>query len=388
MRMLASVSTCQNTCDHITVALRTVDHCNLQSLQEDFFQETSLVMSQEVILLTVRFLVNGCRELAVKRINLILYWDFIEQRTQAFDEMCSLLRGALDPLVDLSIELQTKGAVFSNVWVDLLNRHCVAVKVICGVVETDGCFNPVFVDCKDGILEEKAEDCIRKIKGKITDIGIVYAIDTSKNPREVYDYFKNDLKVCLMDFVLPNYTQDTFFQDPIVYGDFLCKLFDVWAEDRDSMIHVPILEQIIKQLMLDGKILDETYLERVGVRRFNYKSPREIRRMEFIISASGALGSADVLHLASSNWRWGGDSVESTSLADYIRSPLLVNLQDSLQILPDPCQQCLWKRTCKGGYMIHRYSKKADFNNASIYCEGLKLLYAYVVKKTSGALSV
>ena len=53
--------------------------------------------------------------------------------------------------------------------------------------------------------------------------------------------------------------------------------------------------------------------------------------------------------------------------------------------MPESCEQCCWSKVCKGGYLIHRYSKEKGFKDKSIYCEALKKFYgraaSYLLKE-------
>lgn len=66
------------------------------------------------------------------------------------------------------------------------------------------------------------------------------------------------------------------------------------------------------------------------------------------------------------------------SMKDFFHSQTIQSLQLREQPLPKQCLNCCWKRPCHGGYYIHRYSKKNGFDNPSILCKGLKMIYSKI----------
>jgi uncharacterized protein len=153
----------------------------------------------------------------------------------------------------------------------------------------------------------------------------------------------------------------------MVYGNFLCELFDAWATEDNPEVSVRILERAIKHLTMNTL-------------QFNQLQLAEQRYKEFTIASNGNLGSIDVLRSSSSEWMWSYDNVRTVSLSDYLRRPLFEKLNIALKLLPNKCHTCCWKKICRGGYMINRYGNSANFNNPTVYCEGLKHFYSHVAK--------
>jgi len=77
-------------------------------------------------------------------------------------------------------------------------------------------------------------------------------------------------------------------------------------------------------------------------------------------------------------------NVVTTSLKAFLDFPLFQEIVIAQQHLPEVCRACCWEKLCGGGGIVNRFSQENRFDNASIYCEGLKDFYtdltAYVLK--------
>lgn len=67
-------------------------------------------------------------------------------------------------------------------------------------------------------------------------------------------------------------------------------------------------------------------------------------------------------------------------LKAYLTEPIFQQLAESSKLMPQKCQDCCWMNICKGGQMVHRYSRDNNFNNPSVMCDGLKMFYALVAQ--------
>lgn len=365
-------------CNHLEVILKTVERCNLNCSYCYFFQggdntykKNPPFISRDTLKATADFLAQGCRDLSLKRINLNLHGgEPMMQKIEDFDDMCSLFRNTLDPLTELHLNLQTNGTLITDEWIELFGKHLVKIGVSCdGPADYHDKFR---VDHKGLGSHAKVVDGIRQLnnamtKGIIKSLGVLCVIDPTRDPKKIYNFFRKDLQINLLDFLLPDMTHDSFTGNPEVYGRFLGELFDVWAEEDNPKVFVRILAKALKHLTMNNAYYDQLKAVSAGYR-------------EFTIASSGKLGSIDIFRTASPQWMWADDNVRSISLADYLHTPLMENLQNALHMLPKACEQCCWKKICSGGYIAHRYAKENAFDNPTIYCQSMKLFYSHIAK--------
>ncbi|MES2200511.1 MAG: hypothetical protein V4489_10160 [Chlamydiota bacterium] len=356
--------------DHLKITLKTVERQDPSTLS---------FLSQETIIAITHFLTTCCLELEISGIDLIFSGEEpMLQETHRFDEMCTLFKEALNPLVTLIFILKTAGTVFSDTWIDLIEKHDVHVEVTLNGI---GQFQNIcqknyssYDEIEKNIQNFNANTAL----GKINPITISHIVDLSEDPVEIYNYLRQNLKAHSMDFLLPHHTQDTFSQDPLLYGEFLCDLFDVWTEENNPTVRVSIFNQTIEYLKMSFETSNSFLTNEISTTSYNHKPYPKRKYREFTISSTGALKSPDALRQASSCWTWGNENVKNTSLSEYLQSPLSKNLYDSAQILPNPCQGCCRKKICRGGSMINRYSQETGFDNPTVYCVGLKLFFTHV----------
>ncbi len=72
-----------------------------------------------------------------------------------------------------------------------------------------------------------------------------------------------------------------------------------------------------------------------------------------------------------------GLNLASSNMRDVLDSVLFTQLANAGNSLPAACSGCPWSTVCCGGQMTHRFSKSNGFDNRSVYCEGLQMLYRH-----------
>lgn len=96
------------------------------------------------------------------------------------------------------------------------------------------------------------------------------------------------------------------------------------------------------------------------------------------ISSNGDVVPNDVLR---NTQLWDSSTepnIYKQTLGEIINSDLFLLIQSHMKNPPALCQECCWENICKGGSLIHRYSKKKSFDNPSIFCSSLKSFYSEV----------
>ena len=63
-------------------------------------------------------------------------------------------------------------------------------------------------------------------------------------------------------------------------------------------------------------------------------------------------------------------------LRDLLESDAWREQAEAATVRPEKCKGCGWWKICKAGRPINRYSKALGFSNPSLYCSGLKDMYA------------
>lgn len=362
------------SCKHLEIVLKTVERCNINCSYCYFFNggnETYKFhppyITQETLLNIAHFLRQGCQELFPEKIEIIFHGgEPLMQKKAQFDEMCLLFSNALSKKTELTFALQTNAMLVDQEWIDLFAKHRVGIGV-----SLDG---PKFYNDLHRVDHRNRGTYDRVIKGltrlnqaaelnQIGKIGLIGVINPEFDPKILYRHFVDDLKMHHMNFLLPDFTHDTFHGTVESYGKFLCTLFDEWAKDDNPDIEIKIIKSVFS-LLNSG--FSETKQDEIP------------GNVILVIGSNGDIAPDDVLRVTHVWDRQEEVNVKNISLKDYLASPLLDKLRDAENTCPEICKNCCWGNVCKGGMLIHRHSKKNTFNNPSVYCEAIKDFYSHI----------
>jgi uncharacterized protein len=103
---------------------------------------------------------------------------------------------------------------------------------------------------------------------------------------------------------------------------------------------------------------------------------------QIIVLQSDGEVSVDDSLIPASRWRnrLAKFNVADTTLKDYLEQDFFDTISSVRNQMPAQCDQCAWKKLCRGGDIENRFSSINGFDNPSIYCAALKKFYTYVVK--------
>ena len=96
------------------------------------------------------------------------------------------------------------------------------------------------------------------------------------------------------------------------------------------------------------------------------------------VSSNGDLGPEDTLRILDPRFRSMGLNIAKNSLRELTESDAWREQADAATSKPEGCKGCGWWKICKAGRPINRYSQSRGFGNPSLYCSGLKDMYAEI----------
>ena len=364
----------------IEVVFKTVERCNINCSYCYYFNggnreylKQPKYISEDTIKHVARFLAQGAQELGLQEIRLDFHGgEPMMQKKKTFDWMCDYLGEMLSPHVSLSLAMQTNATLVDDDWIDLFQKHSVHIGVSLDgpkeyndVARLDHQGNSTYERTARGLeLLNAAAD-----KGRIAPVGVLCVVNPNYSARKTFNHFVDDLNLKGMDFLLPDYTHDDFdFSTVKQYGDFLCELFDAWAEKDYKNIQIRIICSALARLNgFSGPAL-------FG---FSQEKPTDLA---FTILADGKLAPDDVLRTTPLWQKYHQPSVIDTSMYEFFDHEFFHRLNLASRTIPDACQSCCWARICGGGGIpAHQYSSRNDsINNPTVYCESLKDFYSHI----------
>ncbi|MBN8828684.1 MAG: radical SAM protein [Sphingobacteriia bacterium] len=370
-----------NKIKRLEIILKTVERCNINCTYCYFFHggDESYkfhppFIAHETIVEIAKFLKQGCKELSIESLQIDFHGgEPLMQKKQAFDKMCEYFKSELENVVNLEFALQTNAMLVNEDWIKLFEKYNVKIGI-----SLDGPkkYNDVArVDFKNKSTYDKVVQGLNLLnkaadEGRIVKPGLLCVINPKFSGKEIYRHFVDNLNVTAMDFLLPDFTHDSFIEHTdltgltaIDYGNYLCNIFDEWAKDDNPNISIRLLDSTM--LLLLGK--------RPTLLNFGYT---ESLVTAFTISSNGDLGPDDTLR--PTKLMNSGKNVNNASLKEFLAAPIYNMIEKSIKTMPKNCTECCWEKICKGHMLVNRYSNDNGFNNPSIMCEGLKKLYSHV----------
>jgi uncharacterized protein len=194
-----------------------------------------------------------------------------------------------------------------------------------------------------------------------------YSVDF---PDEIYSFHKS-LGLHYMQFIPclepdPHDSARTapFSAPPDRYGDFLCRVFDLWLDDFDGTVATTSIRffDSLFHIYVDLPAPECTLLKQCGV--------------YVVIEHNGDVYACDFF--VEPEWKLG--NIQTGKLADMLNSAKQNRFGQLKAILPKECKKCPWLRTCRGGCTKDRRHNPAD-EQLNYYCRSYKKFFEHADKR-------
>ena len=357
----------------LEVILKITERCNLNcdycyffNAGDDSYKEHSAFISDDTVALVVQRLKEFSEAYKLEGIAVHLHGGEPLLLPKArFDRLCEVIRSNLADIVDLSMTIQTNGMLIDREWIDLFNKHGVQVGVSLDGAQVHN--DAHRLDHRGRSSYEATVRGLTLCQEHLHEPPTVLAVIGEEfNAKEIYRHFRNDLKVELLDFLLPDLNHDNFSGDAQAYGEFLIKVFDMMAEDEES-VRVRFIDHFLARIYGQGNFL------------FGDRS-KDPDYLLITVSSDGGVGPDDTIR---STKYWSGyeyRDLKSSSLEEIIQDPLFHDFEIFKRTPATLCSDCCWRDVCGGGQPVHRYASSNGFDNPSVYCQGLDNFYTHVLK--------
>jgi len=363
--------------DTVVVILKVSERCNINCTYCYFFngidqtyQDHPPKISLEIIEQIAIFFKNACQHFQIKTLR----FDFhggepLLVKPVYLDKVCQTLVNSLSSLTNLEFSLQTNAMLINEKWIELFNKYKINIGV--SIDGTEEYHNKYRIDRKGkGSYQKTREglELIRKFfyQKKVNfGLGALCVINPEFSGRNIYRHFVDDLKLNSFDFLLPDNTWDSIKNNNFKaedYGLFLSEIFDEWVKDNNPKIFVRILSSIASGLQAK-----RLHFHDFGGWLENF--------LLITISSNGNLSPDDTYRSASPQHMNIGLNVYTSTFDQLLNNSAINLLRTSANLPASYCQNCEWIGFCKSGSLLHRYSTENGFENHSVYCEGLKIIY-------------
>jgi uncharacterized protein len=364
----------------IDVVIKITERCNIDctycymfNMGNDDFTAHPAYITAETTSHTAQFLADGVRSLGIKTVRLIFHGgEPLMLKKAKFRQMCETYKAAIAPIAKLYLSLQTNAILVDEEWIAIFQEFDITIGV-----SLDG--PPAYndsarVDHQGRGTHAKVVTGLRKLQaakkgGQFNDPGILCVIDPTRNAREIYRHFVDDIKATRLSFLMPMETHETATPEAIAScGDYLCQVFDEWVKDDNAAITIRIIDQVLR--FMTGQV--------------PLKTPELIAQHGnfalLTIASNGDIGLDDDLKPLNIGSALG--NVAKTSLRAFLEAEGPSYINTVSYALPTACLDCCWQNYCRGGAhngsLINRYSTLNGFNNPSVFCTGLKQFYSHL----------
>ncbi|WP_426683448.1 radical SAM protein [Xanthomonas translucens pv. undulosa] len=368
----------------IQVILKVAERCNLACSYCYYFEggdrsfvEKPAVINESTISSLAEFLSKGVDELGLDDVWICFHGgEPFMVKPSALDRFCEIFTASLSSKCKLVLSAQTNGAHLNDALIAVINKHRIDVSVSVDGLKHE--HDRERRDHKGGGSFDRVKLNYRRLLGNsrqagLSPIEIIAVLDARNDYRSTIRGLEDELGVQHFNFLLPDCTHEDGIpngRSARDYGKVLCDIFDAWASS-DTIV-VREVDDILRRFQLATESSDESR---------NKSSPgmRYIENQVIVVRSDGELQIDDTYMPA---YQWRNDllkvNLRNVTLSDYLSLPVFDEIDTIFDGTPKACQECIWRNICNGGDIENRYSKDEGFDNPSVYCDGLRMLYRHV----------
>lgn len=288
-----------------------------------------------------------------------------------------LLRAIVDAAAPIRVDfdMQTNGTRISSAYLEVLREfNCPAAVSIDGprehnALRVDQAGRPSFEAAVRGmqLLSEPPDGSPSLLAG-------VLAVANPRIPVQTMTSFLDELPTSQVDVLFPDLNHDSRTSSDIAtrdIGHWYCDLFDEWFhEDRSTSIR--LFSVLVSLILGSGSGFDSIGPSAPAVG---------------FVETDGTYQALDTLKTCYTGANHTGLTVWDNSLAELEQVWAIRAASNKAAHVCSQCAECPILDVCGGGYLPHRYSSKAHFENPSVFCGDIQLLVSHISSVLLGQMS-
>ncbi len=341
-------------------------YCYVYNKGDDSWRGRPAIMSDDVFKQTLRRIDEECNRTGQNSVKITFHGgEPCLVGAKRFDMWCSLAREILASR-KVTLTLQTNGTLLDKPWAEALSLHHVNVGVSVDGPRTIHDANRV-----DHRGQGSYDKVVRGLR-ELAEAGIPYGILTVVSPGMdglMVHRALTDLGPASISYLLPDYTHDTVHEvrrrhGPHPCADFLLPVFDDWWFNGGIGLQIANFWHIATAIM-GGSSRTDT----LGNGQFGY----------LVVETDGDVEGLDCLKVCGAGTAASGVNVIGAPFRAVLDTP--GDLAASVfcgTTLPTACRACPEASTCGGGYLPHRFSRDRGFDNPSVWCADLLMIFGHM----------
>jgi uncharacterized protein len=354
-------------------------YCYVYHGRDTRFRERPALLAEDLAGALARRIAHYCAERPGHRISVCLHGGeplLIGRRR--FRALVERLRAGAGKALG-SIVLQTNGVLVDREWVRLFAELNVAVSLSLDGSRAD--HDAERVDhAGRGSFTRAARGLALLLEAK-RNVSVLCVVRPGGDGAAAYRQLRA-LGATSIDFLLPDMSHDDRAAQlgglgPTPIADYLVPALRLWLAEDDPGISVRLFEDAFRLLLGDSGESDA----------FGGTGPTSY----VVVETDGSIQANDALRVCEGDIAITGLNIAEDELDAFEQAegPAAQILRGEVA-LPTACRACPEAETCAGGYLPHRYSRARGFDNPSVWCEDIKLLFAEMrtaIARDGGALA-
>lgn len=340
------------------------DYCYIYSGADDSWRKRPAVMPDATVFKAVDRIREHCLRSRQRTVEITFHGgEPFLVRGDKVRRWCDHARRALSDIVDVRFSVQTNATLVDEAWIETLREHAITVGVsLDGPRRINDAHR---VDRRGGGSYERVVEGLRSLSSAGIRLGALAVVQPSVDGLAVYNELKR-LDFRYFNFLLPHHTHEQMPEIWRVHGptpcaDYLMPILDEWWATGTMQQEVGLFLQMCK-VVLGGR----SATDQIGNRLLSF----------VFVETDGSIEGLDTLKMAANR-------VSVTELNVFRNNFADIQAQGGLHAraifdgvpLPTGCSGCPEALTCAGGHLGDRYSETNQFDNRSVWCRDLQLLF-------------
>jgi len=342
-------------------------YCYVYNGNDTTWKTRPALMSDDVFTVAVQRIRAHCRRSGQRQVEITFHGgEPCLLGAATFDRWCTELRSALADVTDVRLCIQTNATLLDERWHRVLARHDVLVGI-----SMDG---PEAVHDRYRV-DKRGRGTYRTVERRVTAMladgvraSVLCVVQLGADGLAVHRQLES-FGFESIGYILPHISHDGFQAIRDQYGDtpcadFLLPVLDHWCTVRNATPEIVLFWQMFR-VVLGGHSLFDLFGNRI---------------LPFVfVETDGSMGGLDTLRVDEHGLAETGldvmrnDFVDIRDVSDLHRRVMFDGVP-----LPTGCAGCRESTTCAGGHLADRYSAARGFDNRSVWCADLLLLFGRV----------
>jgi uncharacterized protein len=351
------------------------DHCYVYADPDRGWLKQPRFMSEPVVRAAAARISAHARDHGLPRLTVILHGgEPLLAGPLRLRRLLETLRAQIDPVCDLSLQLQTNGLGLTQELCDLLAEYHVQVGVSLDGDQVANDRHRRYLDGRGSYAQVLAAlALLRRAPNRALYSGLLCTVDVANDPVAVYEALLEQ-EPPRLDFLLPHATWDAPpprpGDAPAPYADWLLAIFDRWIAGGQP---VPIRGFDSLLALAAGR---PSSTEALGGPVGGIA----------VVETAGTWEQVDSLRIISPEAPWTGLNVHEHTVDDVAGHDRVVARLHG-ELAPE-CLACPVLDSCGGGLFAHRFGRGNGFRNPSVFCADLFGLVTGIRSRRAAAATV